>query len=95
MERRGRECCLNEWSTRKRSAGDGKDDMRWLITEGGGLRRLECHVAGGTGEKLRWRRAAEAIRGERGVSDIAQATKCAQYWQEVGVFEAIDVWCDR
>jgi len=27
MERRGRECCLNEWSTRRRSAGDGKDDV--------------------------------------------------------------------
>jgi len=56
---------------------------------------LECHVAGGTGEKLRWRRAPEAIRDEMEVWDIAEATKCAQYWQEVGVLEAIDVWCDR
>ena len=52
-------------------------------------------MAGGTGEKLRWRRAAEAISDEREVWDIAEATKCAQYWQEVGVLEAIDVWCDR
>ena len=56
---------------------------------------MECHVAGGTGEKLRWRRAAEAISDEREVWDIAETTKCAQYWQEVGVLEAIDVWCDR
>jgi len=45
-------------------------------------------VAGGTGEKFRWRRAAEAISDERDVWDIAEG-------QEVGVLEAIDVWCDR